>query len=275
MKRRCLAFIFILGIAQFLLVVSAHAQSSTPTPVFDFQKAYQDFVFNFDKYRSTHDDYELARSQYLQSQTLAAQAKAQEATYNMLFARDEVVRSYLTMLRMRLGEAVGVSVDRREFLFTKIDQEVNWFTSHQSLLSSASSLEDQVADSNDAKTQYDRVTEALVYDVLTEISLGKQYFLRQKQVSIISDLESKLNQIRSDEQIDIGQIERWLLETKNLITRSEGKEQDVLVLQAGFAKSKKRSDLFNQIQFRVNESIQYLKDANDFLLETIKTIRNS
>ena len=275
MKRKCLAFIIFLGIAQSLLVASAYAQSSTPTPVFDFQKAYQDFVFNFDKYRSNHDEYELARSQYLQSQTLAAQAKAQEATYNMLFARDEAVRSYLTMLRTRLGEAVGVSVDRRDFLFTKIATEVNWFTSHQSRLSSASSLEDQVSDSNEAKAQYDKATEVLIYDVLTEIALGKQYFLRQKQITIISDLESKLDQIRSDGQIDTGQIERWLLETKNLVIRSEGKEQDALKLQTENAKSKNRSSIFNQIQFRVNESIQYLKDANDFLLETIKTIRNS
>lgn len=275
MKQKIIATFVSIGLLFCSIAFTrVYAQEETPTPVFDFGKAYQDFVFNFDKYRAAHDEYELARSQYLQSNTLASQANAQEKTYNMLFDRDEALKTYLTMLRMRLGAAVGVSHDRREFLFTRIDREYTWFDDHQSNLSSAASLADQVADSSEAKSQYDKTTEVLIYDVLTDIAIGKTYFLRQKQQSLIFNFESKLAQIRTDGETDTAQIERWLIETKNRITRSEEKEADILKQQLEIPKSKARSQLFNQIQLRVNESLQYLKEANDFLLEIVKTIRN-
>lgn len=268
---------FLVTLIALLLASSGVAiAQNPPTDEFNFQRAYEDFVFSYDQYRTQHSDYQLARSQYIQSQTLAARSKAQQETYEMLSARDEVVKTYLTALRMRLSEAVGIPQDRLQILYAKIDTEVAWFEGHKSTLSSAASLEDQVKDSNIAKNRYDSISLQITYEILSEIAKGKEYVLRQKEIALLTDLKNKLSSIRGDEDIDVSRFERDLLEVENRISRSEGKQADVdksmndLMSSRDPAKSLK---LYNDIQFRLRESLQYLKEANNFLRQIITIIK--
>lgn len=250
----------------------AYAQESTPAPEFNFQRAYQDLQFMEDQYRGKHTEYELAKSQYLQSKTLASQQKAQEATYAMLFSRDDVVKAYMTSLRMRLAESFGISNDRIQVLQTRIDTEVSWYESHKTTLSSAESLDDQTADSNIAKTRYERFTVPLAYEVLTDIAIGKQTFLRDQQKSIVNDLNSKISEIRAEGILPTDDIERASLEVQNRIARSESKESEVRKIITD-AKGESLQTRFSQIVGRLGESVQYLKESNTFLSQVLNYIK--
>ncbi len=254
----------------FLLV--ATSVSTVHAQEFNFQKAYTDLEFTEDQYRAKHTEYELARSQYLQSKTLNAQQKAQEATFGMLSSRDDVVKAHLTMLRMRMGESVGIPANRIQVLQTRIDTEVGWYDSHKTTLSSAESLDDQTADSNIAKTRYEKFTSALIYEVLTEVAMGKQTFLRDQQKSIVSDLESKIGEIRAEGILATDDIERGTLEVKNRIARSESKDAEARKIITD-AKSENLASRFNQIIARLGESIQYLKEGNTYLGQIMTYIK--
>jgi hypothetical protein len=262
----------------FLISASSFVFAQTPTPGlgFDFPKAYQDFLFTYDNYTNAETSYQLARAVYLQSKTLAAKSKAQEETYKFLQARDEVIKTYLTMLRQRVAESVGISQDVKTVLFSKIDIEVGWYGVHKDKISSAATLEDLTRDSDEAKDRYRDITQSVVYQILTDISVGKEYFLRQKQRSIIDDLNKKLIDIRTSGDFQTDQMERDLLEVENRQARSIAKEDEVKKMLTDLEKATVGSEnIYNQIVFRMGESLQYLKESNTYLRQIVQKIKNS
>lgn len=258
------------------LIYSPPANSQEPEQ-FNFNRAYQDYVFKLDVYRNVHDGYNVARSQYLNFQTLKSKTSAEEETTKMLQARNEVVITYLTALRMRLLEARAVSDDVREGLFIRIDENVVWFGEHKEILSSAGSLEDLVADSGEAKKRFDSIN-PLFYEVLTAVSGGKVSSFREQSTSVISDLTQKFNEIKVEEKDEykfsrrrIQTIERWFLEIENQIRRSEEKQSEAnstIMLGKGASLG-----LYNKTVALLNESHQYLKEANSYVKEIVREIK--
>src|SRR3989304_259492 len=145
-----------------------------------YERAYQDYTYNYDIYRRANSEYESFRLQYIQYKTLTAQENAREATVRMLQARDETVKTYLTALRTRLSEAGGILDDKRGSLNSQIDASVLWFSDHKDKIPSAGSLDDLVKDSDEA-AEYFLEKEYMLYDSLVTISIGKIAFIREKQ----------------------------------------------------------------------------------------------
>lgn len=261
----------IFAIITFALVIvgsrSLYAQST------DYDSAYQTFVASYDEYLKQHSEYDVARSGYLQNKTITAQAKAQQETYEMLSARDEVLINYLNVLKLRLGLAVGVDEAVKQSEYTKIDLDLEWYTNHKATLSSAASLEDQTVDSNEAKQRYESITQKTIYEVLAQIALGKDSALRLGQKNLISDAKNILSTITINGDLDTSFLERALLEVENRNTRSEGKNEDARTILTKLEKSNSPLKEYNDLQFRLNESIQYLKEANTYLLQIIGQIK--
>lgn len=240
---------------------------------FDYTKAYEDYTFNFDLYQKAFNEFDLARSQYLQSKTLTAQGKAQEATYKMLVSRDEVVKTYLTALRLKLAESPGVKKDQRENFYTILDQNVAWFNTHKLGLSSAATLEDQTKDSDEARDRFTSITPT-IYKILVAIPTGKIDSLQDIINKSVSELKAKIIEIRAagDHNTDVS--ERWILEVENRLARSEDKQSDAQMLLLKLKDQEKgNADIYNQAISRLQESLQYIKEANSYLKEIIKQIK--
>jgi len=283
----------ILSAVVFLVVgiVSVHAQeaspsasivpsvSPSPTPeVFDFNKAYKDYVFITDQYNSAHSAYILARSQYFQAKTLASQAKAQDATAKMLIARDDVMKAYLVALRLRLSETDGVSETTKQGLFTRIDTDVAFWKTHHDRIDSAASLFDLTTDSNTAKIHF-AITESISYEVLSTIPQGKEFVLRNELADLLSQTKTKISNIRANGDLDTSESERWVLQTDQKLTRSQDKEiaaQDLiaqLTSNDSSRQNQKKNVIYTQVTQTLSDSLQYLKEASSYLKEVIKRIK--
>jgi len=259
---------------------SAQTATATPTPsgdAFTYEIAYKDYVFMVDQYNKAHADYLLSRAQYLQAKTLASQTKARDATAVMIAARDDVLTTYLVALRMRLSETAGVTETTRGGLFTRLDTDVAWWKNHKQRINSAGTLEDLVNDSTLAVKHYP-VTEALAYEVLSTIPLGKAFELRTTLNTILSNTKSKVSQIRGVGDHDVNQAERSILEVDQKLTRSLEKEIDAqkiisTLILVDDKQTSKKADAYNQVLFRLNESQQFLKEATSFMKEVMKQIK--
>lgn len=260
---------------------SQSAASATPSPtpdVFNFEKAYKDYVFVTDQYNTAHSAYLLARSQYFQAQTLASQTKAQDATAQMLSARDVVMKAYLVALRLRLSETDGVSDTAKEGLFTRIDTDVSWWTAHHDRIDSAASLTDLTSDSDDAKRHFP-TSESLSYEVLSTIPQGKEFVLRNDLTALLGRTKTQVDKIRSNGDLDTSEAERWLLQTEQKITRSQDKEIAAQALIATLTstdvrvQNQNKNIIYNQVTSTLSESLQYLKEASNYLKEVIKRIK--
>lgn len=256
----------------FSLVLPGNVNSQEEKLTYD--RAYQDYTYNYDIYRKANSEYESYRLQYLQYKTLTAQENAREATAKMLMARDEVNKTYLTAIRARISETGGITDDKRNSLYSQIDSQVIWFGKHRDNIPSAGSLEDLVKDSEEAADYY-KTGEFTIYDGLVTISIGKIADIRDKQESTLSDIKSKVSEIRANGDKDTAVLERWILDTEDTITRSREKELEALAILSEL-KSKQgkiNTDLYDQIISKLSESLQYLKDANSFMKEIVDGIK--
>lgn len=240
----------------------AQAQSA------EFSSSYSEFNSAYDAYQTAQAEFEIKRGQYIASKTVAATGEARNATYKLLQARDEAVVKYLSMIRKRLAEAVGVSTTDREIAFSNLDTEIAWFEDHQSNTSSAGSLEDMVDDSKEASDQYSKTTLRIIYKTLGQIAIGKELYLREKQASVVDELKVKLGDIRVDGEIDTDLFDRSIIDIANTINRSRGKNADATILLATFDKQA-NAKVYDDIVFRISEGVAYLKDANLSLREII------
>lgn len=251
-----------------------HAQED---PEFDFERAYQDYVFVVDTYNSEHAEYLLAKAQYKQAGTLVSQTKAREETIDMLEARDDVVITYMTAVRMKLVEAEGVTDLTKNGLFTRIDAEIAWFRDHKSRISSAGTLADLEEDSDEAAERFSTLTQTIAYETLSTVPFGKLSLMRESTNSILTNINNKIFQIRANGDKDTAIAERWAFEVENKITRSLDKEIEA---QAEIPKltpdSRNRNpnhrNVYNNIIFKLEESRQFLRDATEFMDEIMREI---
>ena len=219
MKRFLLTFLLL------LLPFTVNAQD------FDFNRAFQDYLYNYNLYRSSHLEYVSAKSEYLTYKTLTAQTKALEATKKMLLARAETLKTYLTALRLKLKETTGILNYQQNMYYLKLDNEVTWIGTHKNSLPSAGTLEDLVKISQEAEKRYPTM-EILAYQTLGTVMTGKEITLRDKINEQISKTEGKINQIKETGE-DTTTLERWLIQAKEKIKRSEEKEKEAQNLLSG------------------------------------------
>lgn len=265
-KYLLLAFLFLF----FLFTPSVLAQN------FDSQKAYEDYVFQKNEYDKAHAEYELARAAYLQSGTLAAKSEAQAKTMAMLVARDEVLRTYLTAIRLRLVETRGLLSTEKEPLFGQIDSEVSWYENHKNEVGSAGSLEDLVTESDEARDRFEETTQDIAYRSLFTVSKGKVSTYQIDLRGIITDLETKIAQVRSAGDKETRDIERWMLDTRSKLVRSEEKLLSAQgeILDLG-DRSEEKLPAYNKAIFTLEESFQALKEGLDFMKQVIRELKTA
>lgn len=241
-----------------------------------FEKAYADYVHNYDAYKRARNEYELARLNYLSDKTLSSKTKAQDAMLTMMVARDNVVITHLTALRKKLSDTSGFDNSEKESYFSQIDGDVSWHKSHRDGLPNAGSLENLVEESEKAKDKYEETTLILGYHTLGTVQIGKVITFTERLRKIISDINSKVGEIRLAGDKDTGRVERWLLDTEARITRSGQKKDEARKLLLGMDNDPESlGDDFGDFQELIIESNQFLKEAVSYIKEIIKEIKTA
>lgn len=243
---------------------------------FNYERAYQDFSYNFSLYDQIKSSYTSARSEYLQYKTLTAKEKAKGETFKLLQARDEVVKTYLTSLRMKIKEHEGINDKDKESYYLRIDPEFKFFEDHKNVLSSAGSLEDLVEDSDEGRLRYENSTKIAIYTTLIAIASGKNYYFRDEIQKELNGLKSKIAEIRSNGDKDVSSIERSLTDIENKIQRSREKDSEAYAeILALKTTEKDKEETYNLALESVQQSYLYLKEVNTFLLEIVRQIKSN
>lgn len=239
---------------------------------FDFNRAYSDYLHNFNLYRTVHLEYVSAKSEYLTYKTLEAQTKALEKTRSMLEARNQVLIIYLTALRMRLAETTKVTDYEQNMRYIQLDNRIDLLKVNTENLSSPSTIEDLLAVSSEVEGKYPSI-ELLAYQTLETIVSDFLNDLRDRVGQQAEKTEEKVNQMR-DAGEDTATLERWLIEVREKINLASQKRQegkDILAKMQEQETNKK--DRFLSAQKKFEESNQYLKEAVSYLKEIVKKIK--
>ena len=233
----------------------------------DYATAYQTYINKTGVYQSAYSDYQVARSNYLASQSLDSQDKAIAATLKMLQARDDVMASYLSAIIAKGDKILSP---------TTLNTEVNWYNAHNNRLASAGSLNDLVSDSDEAKNEYQTITLPIIYQSIVALGVGNNTYIRGELVNEIAILQAKIDQIKANQDKDVSLIERSLVDVQNKISRSQDKDNSAKNLINSIKPNDNQIDNdFQDAESLVADSNSYLKEANQELLQIITEIKSN
>jgi hypothetical protein len=172
------------------------------------QRAYQDYLYQFDTYRTIKLDFQTARDEYLHFQTLSSQTKAFEKTKQFLVQRDNLVKSYFLLLSERLDESIGVSADNKGKYQQFLASDSAFLTAHAQQVPQTLSLDAAIAQSTPFEAQY-RILQRDIRRVLLTLALGQIKTLNDTVVSLIGDaqiiIDTNTNAFPSQKQSTITQ----------------------------------------------------------------------
>lgn len=245
-------------------------------PVFaTSQRAYQDYLYQFDVYRQKYADFSVAKNEYLKFHTLTSQTDALAKTKAMLTQRDLLLRSYLLLLNEKLNEAVGLTVVERTLYQTLLRNEVAFLDTHSSLVSSIGSLADAEDVSKELESHY-AVLQASVRQTISGLSLANLSVLAKLYDIALADAKAIVSDNRGafapEKQAT---LDRWLLQITN--TRSIYQQKiDSIAAQNSQLKGTnidEQDRLFRSIQKEVAEARQYLSEGSSYLGELVTSLK--
>jgi len=176
---------------------------------FNFAKARQDFVFSEDNYRQALSDYNLKKSSYNKNPTLSLKEEFRDAAAKLISSRNEIIRNYLTMIRMNIVEAKGLDNSTKEIIYSKLNPEVEWYKNRDTRYESTDTLEDMLAKSKEEDSKYKTETEPVIHFTLANISLGEAKMIRINHIELYKKIKSESDNLVKLGRADANLFERW------------------------------------------------------------------
>ncbi len=232
------------------------------------QQAYTNFS---DIYRTSYQNYIIAKNKYLTYQTLAAAREALENGRLFLKVREQYLILYLSMLRDKVSEQGGFTLSERNLIMGKIEVENTWLNSHRSLYDTPTTLGDLQRVSDQTQDRYESVIRYVGLQTSGEILYNRAAILEKGLRSNIYALEQEMKAI-SATGTDLTLAQRWLLEAKNKIDLAKDKQGEALLSFMALRGQNLVAD-YNRGSFLLSESNQYLRETTAFVLEIIKNIK--
>lgn len=269
MKKTVLIIVFLLFILVSRFQVSVDAQA------FDFNKAYQDYQYQLGVYQDLYSAYQNSRDSYLKNQTLNLKEEARQKTLAMLKGRDRLISVYITMLRMKIVELKGLSLDEKNNIFGKIDPEVKWYQDHSTSYNDGDPAEILFSKSTEVADRYKNTTQPIIYESLFDISLGEEAGIRLDHQEIFSGLKDVINSGVSSGTLDINPFNRWFSDIEAVINilkdnETKGKNQ----ISAVYGQYYLTSEAYNSSVNTLATSVKSLSELNNFVIEMLTSIKN-
>lgn len=239
------------------------------------EKAYQDYLFQYDQYRLKLNNFKVARTEYLKFKTLLAETTALDTVKAMMMQRNSLLRSYLLLLTEKLNENQGITTTDKQLYQTLIQNENAFLVNHTQLINSIGSISDATDVSKQLESHY-LVLYAGIRQTLTTLSLGElmkrnaQYKATFEELRQLVDLNKQ--SVAPEKQ---STIDRWLLQINNKQNLYRQKVEQIITASTQLKGNTQQEmdGLFVSIQKNLNEAKQYLNEGTSYMQELITLIQ--
>jgi len=184
-----------------------------PTPTIDpvqqkIDQYTKDYQYNRDLYNQAYLEYINKKQIHTQYGTIITEKEKLEATRNVLIARNNMMRTYLLTLRVRLDKYISQNPTETEKLKIDINKWEAWFEEQKTVAKSLISATDFSKNAEDFKSKYTpirrvistalvqhqvnatRYTQSLLVPVITELSASD---LKPEGQQLLSEIRVKLD----------------------------------------------------------------------------------
>lgn len=241
-----------------------------PSPVWaSAASAYQEYLQEFDVYRSNLNDFKVARAEYLKFKTLTSQQTALEKTKIMLAQRSQLLRSYLQFINERLNESTSMSPSTKSVYQALIKNEVTFLNNHTALMSDIGSIQDADSVSKKLSSHY-TILQSNVYQTIAALKIAELNAVDAIYTDLFTKSYSLFQANRSSYTTEKQSIlDRWLLQIQNKQDLFKQKTDEITSANAAL-KSSSTTDIttnYQKIQKLMSEAKQYLSEGTSFLQE--------
>lgn len=184
---------------------------------FNFSKAKDDFVFVYDNYKEALYDFNLKKDSYNKNKTLSLKEEFRISTFKFINNRNTLIKSYLTMIRMKALESKGISESDKQNVYSKIDPEVEWYTKRTESYNTNDTLEDLISKSKEEDNKYQKDTDAVIRYSILHIGLGDIIDIKDNHQQIYNSLNQESKNLVSLGRANEELFTRWFNETENEI----------------------------------------------------------
>ncbi len=192
---------FFVAIVAHNLAVPVHAQ--TPAPATEVSADAQltqlreQYRTQLNNYRVDERNFTIARDQYYQLQTLRSLEDAVKATQKVLLSRDDVLITYLKMLRMTFSQTNGIQLQLKNDQLKNIDNLLVLLNKHSEETGHAVT-KDQISGSVLSFSYISSLMQNTSSQVFLIMSYGKVQALFDKTVVIRNEVKSHVEQQQTD-----------------------------------------------------------------------------
>ncbi len=237
--------------------------------------AYQDYLYQFDLYRQTYTDFQVAKNEYQKFKSLESQTAALDKTRIMLVQRDNLLRAYLLLLNEKLNENRGMGASEKQLYQTLIRNEVTFLQNHAQLVPSLGSLADASSVSQQLESHY-IILQKSMRQTIIGISVGNLGDVRRQFDQSVTMAQALINATRGiftpQKQAT---MDRWLLQINNKRSLYQQKIDSINSTNASWDTNNldEMNRKFLGLQQSIASAKQELQEGSSFLGELVNTLR--
>ncbi|MDP3918188.1 MAG: hypothetical protein Q8Q30_03380, partial [Candidatus Woesebacteria bacterium] len=151
--------------------------------------------------------------------TLSNKEQLRISTYKFIGSRNNLVKNYLTMLRMKGLEKPNA----------KIDPEVIWYQNRKNSYSENDSLEDILSKSKEEDIHFKTETLLVVYFALSNISLDQVKTIKEEHFKLYKNLKNESEELVKLGRADASLFDRWFKDIDQELDNISTIEKDTLI----------------------------------------------
>lgn len=186
---------------------------------FTFTKAREDYIFTEDNYKKDLSDLNLKKASYQKNPTLSLKEELRVSLYKFVGSRNNLIKNYLTMLRMKELESVNL----------RIDPEVVWYETRKKSYSENDSLEDIIKKSKEEDEHYETNTLLAIYFALSNISLDQVKTTKEDHLKLYKNLKNESQELIKLGRADTNLFDRWFRDIDQELDNINLIEKDTLI----------------------------------------------
>jgi len=239
------------------------------------QTAYQDYLFQYDGYRSALNEFKVTKSEYQKYKTLTSETTALEKSKKMLETRDTLLRAYLLFLNEKLNEATSLSASNKSLYQTLIKNEVTFLEGHTALIPAIGTITD-AEEVSGKLTSHNSVLQSSMRQIIVAIQSAELIKANTTYGEILTSIQNlilKARETMSPEKI--ATMDRWFLQIQNKRSLYQQKMDSVQTKNTSLKASRvdEIEAAFGEIQKEMGSAKQYLSEGASYLKELTTSMK--
>jgi len=191
---------------------------------FDFQRSWADYIYTTGQYQQVHEQYSKAKQTYNTYQTLTTRNDAVAAAAAVLKSREELVRTYLVMFRMKLYESKLSLDSNKQEKINSADILVSWLEGRKSKLDAIGNIDDLNEISAEFENKYPEIT-SLSFGMIASYKVGEIGLVIERIDNLKDEIKKKKDDFSEKDKIE---FDRSIVQIEEKISLAKSKRQQAL-----------------------------------------------